>query len=80
MKKNWRLWSGCLGIVFLLASCAPTAHVEKDDATDFRNYKTFAWIDVDGKGKNDRNKNNDLAEQKIRAAVNKELEKNSGWR
>ena len=78
MKKNWRLWSGCLGIVFLLASCAPTAHIEKDDATDFSSYKTFAWIDKDGKG--NKNKSNDLAEQKIREAVNKELEKSAGWR
>ena len=32
------------------------------------------------KGRNDRNKNNDLTEQKIREAVNKELEKSAGWR
>lgn len=80
MKKNWKLWSGSLGIVFLLASCAPTAHIEKDDATNFGKYKTFAWIDKDGKGKSDRNRSNDLAEQKIRDAVNKELEKSAGWR
>ena len=79
MKSNLKLWSGYLGFVFLLASCAPTAHIEKDDNADLSNYKTFSWIDKDGKGKNDRNKNNDLTEQKIRQAVNKELEK-EGWR
>lgn len=80
MKKNWKLWSGYLGIVFLLASCASTAHVEKDDNTDFSRYKTFAWMDNDGRGKGDKNRSNDLAEQKIRDAVNKELAKTAGWR
>ena len=42
MKYNLKLWSGLLGIVFLLASCASTAHIEKDDNADFRQYKTFA--------------------------------------
>jgi hypothetical protein len=79
MKSNLKLWGGYLGFVFLLASCAPTAHIEKDDNADLSNYKTFSWIDKEGKEKNDRNKNNDLTEQKIRQAVNKELEK-EGWR
>jgi hypothetical protein len=77
--RNLKLWSGCLGFVFLLASCASTAHIEKDDNTDFSKYKTFAWIEKEGKN-NGRNKNNDLTEQKVRDAVNKELEKTAGWR
>lgn len=76
MMKYWKLWSGCLGIVFLLASCGSTAHIEKDDNTDFSQYKTFAWIDREGAK---HNKMNDLTETKIREAVNKELEK-TGWR
>jgi len=76
MMKNLKLWSGVVGFVFLLASCASTAHIEKDDNTDFRQYKTFAWIDKDGK----RNHSNDLTEQKVKDAVNKELEKTAGWR
>jgi hypothetical protein len=80
MKRNLKLWTGYLSFVFLLASCASTAHIEKDDSVNFRNYKTFAWIDKDGEGKNDHNKSNDLTEQKMRQAVNVELEKNAGWR
>ena len=80
MMKNWKLWSGSLAFVFLLASCASTAHIEKDDNTDFRKYKTFAWIDEDGSGRKDRNKSDDLTERKVREAVNKELEKTAGWR
>jgi hypothetical protein len=79
MKKKLTLWSGVLGFVFLLASCGSTAHIEKDDNVDFRNYKSFAWVDKDGEGRNDRNRSNDLTETRIREAVNKELEK-AGWR
>jgi hypothetical protein len=74
MKKYWKVWSGSLAIVFLLASCAPTAHVEKDDNTDFSHYKTFAWVEKEKQSKND------LTEQKIRDAVSKELERSAGWR
>jgi hypothetical protein len=74
MKKYWKVWSGCIAFVFLLASCAPTAHIEKDDATDFSQYKTFAWVEKDKHAKNN------LTEQKIRDAVSKELEKNAGWK
>ncbi len=80
MLKNWKLWSGLFGFVFLLASCGPTAHIEKDDNTDFGRYKTFAWIDKDGEGKKDRNRSNDLTEQKVKEAVSKQLEKSAGWR
>lgn len=80
MKRKLSLWSGYLGIVFLLASCASTAHIEKDDTADFSRYKTFAWVDKDGEGKNDRNRGNDLTEQKIREAVSNELQKSAGWR
>jgi len=80
MKQSLKLWTGYLSFVFLLASCASTAHIEKDDNADFKKYKTFAWIDKDGEGKNDKNRSNDLTEQKIRQAVNTELEKNAGWR
>ena len=80
MLKNLKLWSGSLGVVFLLASCASTAHIEKDDNADFSRYKTFSWLDKDGEGKSDRNKHNDFTEQKVKDAVSKELEKSAGWK
>ncbi|MEO6612121.1 MAG: DUF4136 domain-containing protein [Chitinophagaceae bacterium] len=79
MMKSLKLWSGFVGFVFLLASCGTTAHIEKDDNADFSHYKSFAWIDKDGEGRHDQNKSNDLTEQRVRAAVNTELEK-AGWR
>ncbi|HSU29279.1 MAG TPA: DUF4136 domain-containing protein [Chitinophagaceae bacterium] len=80
MKTKLNLWAGALGLVFLAAGCASTAHIEKDDNADFSHYKTFAWTDQDGKGKADNNRKNDMMEQRIKDAVNKELEKTAGWR
>ena len=80
MRYILRKWGGITSVVFLLAGCASSAHIEKDDEANFSNYKTFAWVDKDGEGKNDTNRHNDLAEQKIRTAVIKELEKTAGWK
>lgn len=76
---NWKLF-GIIGVAALMiASCSTPVHVEKDDNVDFSRYKTFAWVDKDGVGKKDRNKNNDLMEQKFKESVTKALEK-QGWR
>ena len=74
--KNLKWFLGSLAAVFILASCASTAHIEKADDADFSRYKTYAWLAKDENG-NDRNL--DLTEQKIRTAVDKELGK-AGWR
>lgn len=80
MKKRTMLWSMYGAFVFLLAGCASTAHFEKDESADFRSYKTFAWLDKDGEGKNDRNRSNDLTEQRIKTAISTEMQKTAGWR
>jgi len=80
MKKKLKQWVGYLALVLLVAGCSPAAHIEKDDATDFTRYKTFAWIDREGNGKHSRNGANDLAEAKVKQAVNSELQKTAGWR
>lgn len=78
MIKKWKQWTGFLALAFLAASCSSTAHIEKDDTADFSSYKTFAWVGkIDGKKGND--KTSDLAEQKLKSAVNAELEK-AGWK
>lgn len=79
MKTKKKLWVYTV-TVFLLAGCASTVHIEKDDKTDFTRYKTFSWVDKDGEGKKDSNRRNDLAEQKIKQAVTEELEKTAGWK
>jgi hypothetical protein len=78
MKKHVNRWMFLPVLLLILAGCGPAAHIEKDQAFNFSNYKTFAWVDKDGEGRNDRNNNNDIAETNIRAAVSKELKK-AGW-
>ncbi|HET6765737.1 MAG TPA: DUF4136 domain-containing protein [Chitinophagaceae bacterium] len=60
----------------LLAGCASSAHIEKDDTVNFNKYKSFTWLHGEtGKLENQ----SDLIESKIRAAVTKEFEK-IGWK
>lgn len=80
MKYTLKTWSGLLGVVFLLASCATSTHIEKDDTADFSDYKTFAWLEKDGNEDQLKNQRNDLTEQRIKEAVNKELVKSAGWK
>jgi hypothetical protein len=60
----------------LLAGCASSAHIEKDETVNFSKYKTFTWVHGDN-GKLESQ--SDLVESKIRNAVTKEFEK-IGWR
>ncbi len=72
-----RITLGFAGLLFffsfILAGCGSTAHIEKDKSVDFSQYKTYAWIDKD------KNKVQNLAEEKIKDAVDKELNKTAGW-
>jgi hypothetical protein len=64
-----------LGIV-ILAGCASSTHIEKDETVNFNRYKTFTWLHgEEGKLENQ----SDLVETKIRNAVTKEFEK-IGWK
>ena len=79
-KKTIRILGAIALATFILTGCASVAHIKKDDNTDFSKYKTFSWIDNEMLDKRDaHHKKNDLTEQQVRIAVNKELEK-EGWR
>lgn len=73
-----RLFAKALGglalLSFVLAGCAPTAHIEKDDQVDFRQYKTYAWAEQDHS-----KRRNTLLERNVQNGVNKELAK-LGWK
>lgn len=77
MKAKFSLLVAAPAIMLLMAACSSTVHIEKDDNTDFSRYKTFSWVEDEIIS---RNKSNDLAEQKIKEAVGKELEKTVGWK
>ncbi len=70
-----RQLSGWVLSLVLLAGCASTAHVEKDKGANFSLYQTYSWVEVEGR----QNKQNDLVENNVRNAVNKELGK-YGWK
>jgi len=76
---KWKLFSVIAVAGLVLAGCSAPVHVEKDDTVDFSRYKTFAWVDKDGAGKKDRDRSNDLMEQKFEDAVTNALTK-QGWR
>ncbi len=78
MKNQLSRWMFLPALLLFIVGCGPAAHVEKDQAFNFSNYKTFAWVDKDGEGRKDRNNNNDIAESNIRAAITKELNR-AGW-
>ena len=77
MLKGMKVLGSIAMAAFILASCSSVAHIEKDKDTDLSKYRTFSWLDSDHKGKSSRA--NDLVEQNVREAVNKELEE-EGWR
>lgn len=78
MKKMQLLLVGAvIFFSFVLQGCGPTAHVQKDNTVNLGDYKTYAWSETsDVKGKKGANT---LTEQKIRNAVDMELQK-QGWR
>ena len=59
----------------LLNSCGTSAHIEKDETANLRNYKTYTWIDKENKDK----VKNEIAAQNLKTIVNDELQK-SGFR
>jgi hypothetical protein len=76
---KWNTLGSIAAAALMIVGCSAPVHVEKDDSADFNSYKTFAWVDKDGVGKNDRNRTNDLMERKFKESVSKELDK-QGWR
>jgi hypothetical protein len=78
-STNWKLFGSIAIAMLMIAGCSAPVHVEKDDTVDFSRYKTFAWVDKDGPGKKDRDKSNDIMEQKFKEAVTNALDK-QGWR
>ena len=56
----------------VLNSCGTSAHIEKDESANLKNYKTYTWIDKENKDK----LKNEIAAQNLKSIVNNELQKN----
>ena len=78
--KQLRIMGVVLIAGLLLAGCAATAYVEKDESVNLSKYQSFAWVDTkDSQDDTVKTKISDLAERNIRQAVNTELAK-AGWK
>jgi hypothetical protein len=78
--KNLRILGIATLAGLMLAGCAGIAHVEKDQTVNFNSFKTYAW--TESKASDDDSSKtgiSDLAERKIRDAVNAEMAK-TGWK
>ncbi len=56
----------------VLNSCGTSAHIEKDETANLKNYKTYSWMDKENKEK----VRNEIAAQNLKSIVNDELQKN----
>ena len=56
----------------ILNSCGTSAHIEKDENANLKNYKTYSWMDKENKEK----VRNEIAAQNLKSIVNDELQKN----
>lgn len=59
----------------LLAGCASTAHIEKDDSVNFDKYRTFTWVNSDDSSKSFLT---DIQVNNLQKAVSEELKK-ANW-
>ena len=76
---KWKLFGSVALAAVMVVGCSAPVHIEKDDTVDFSKYKTFAWVEKQDSGKKDKDKSNDLMEQKFKQAVTTALDK-QGWR
>lgn len=58
----------------LLVGCGPSAHIQKDESANLKDYKTFAWVDMKEPQPGDK-----LMESKVKDAISKELVNNLNW-
>ena len=73
MKRFKSLYVLVLAVgAMVLNSCGTSAHIEKDETANFKNYKTYTWIDKENKDK----VRNEIAAQNLKSFVNDELQKN----
>lgn len=71
----------CFGFIvaFAIASCATTVHVEKDGSVNFKNYKTYMWVDTRYKQDDNAVRPSSYGDITVRNTANASLQ-NAGWR
>ena len=65
-------------IAFAIAACSTPVHVEKDDSVNFKNYKTYMWVDTRYNENDNATRPTAYGDISVRNAANAELRK-AGW-
>ncbi len=63
----------------MLAGCSTPVYVQKDDAANMSNYKTYMWVDTRASETDNSERPSSYADIPVRNAVNNEL-RSMGWR
>ncbi len=71
----------CIAFIAALsiAACSAPVHVEKDDSVNFKNYKTYMWVDTRYNQNDKSARPTNYGDISVRNASNAEL-RNAGWR
>lgn len=64
-----------ISIVLLSINCSSPAYVQKDDAANLADYKTYSWADTRSRQDDDSKRATAYADISIHNAVNTELRK-----
>ena len=76
--KTFKYLCFALVAAFAFAACATPVHVEKDDAVNFKKYKTYIWVDTKYNETDNTQRPSSYGDITVRNAANAEL-RNIGW-
>ena len=65
-------------VAFTIAACSAPVHVEKDNSVNFKNYKTYMWVDTKYNESDNTKRPSSYGDIGVRNAANAELRK-AGW-
>ena len=70
----------CIALIaaFSIAACSAPVHIEKDDAVNFKKYKTYTWVETKYNQNDNTTRPSSYGEISVRNAANAEL-RNLGW-
>ncbi|HEX2629769.1 MAG TPA: DUF4136 domain-containing protein [Chitinophagaceae bacterium] len=76
--KVWKYWYTIAFAGVIIAGCSAPVHVQKDDAVDLNNYKTYMWVDTRANENDNASRAAAYADIAVRNAANEQLRK-MGW-
>jgi Domain of unknown function (DUF4136) len=77
--KNLKMFIGLVPVLFIFFSCTSPAYVQKDDAVNLSDYKTYMWVNTRANESDMSKRAMAYADISIHNAANAELN-NKGWK